>query len=112
MTWINTLSLVTLITVLFPAATEPALATLERAVLTGDAPQMTVRQCTDPGAVLDVAVAEQMEASDLPGLTLSLVSDGDLLVTQGYGYANVADGIPIDPYETLFPAGSVTKLIT
>ncbi|HET9908456.1 MAG TPA: serine hydrolase, partial [Anaerolineales bacterium] len=38
--------------------------------------------------------------------------DGKLLFAKGYGYADVENAIPVDPEQTIFRIGSVTKLFT
>jgi len=69
-------------------------------------------QCTDPEAVLDQSISRQMKDSSLPGLAVSLVSRDRVLLTKGYGYADLEADRPVDPRQTLFPVGSVAKPVT
>jgi CubicO group peptidase (beta-lactamase class C family) len=50
--------------------------------------------------------------NDLPGAVFTLVKDGKVLFSKGYGYANLEQKIPIDPNKTLFRVGSISKVIT
>jgi CubicO group peptidase (beta-lactamase class C family) len=68
---------------------------------------------TDPQemeAFLDGVFAEQMEAHQVAGATISVVADGQLFFAKGYGYADVANGKPVVADTTLFGVGSVAKL--
>jgi CubicO group peptidase (beta-lactamase class C family) len=53
-----------------------------------------------------------MEEFHFAGITAVVVKDGQILFQKGYGYSNLEDQIPVDPAETLFRIGSVTKLFT
>jgi CubicO group peptidase (beta-lactamase class C family) len=46
------------------------------------------------------------------GAVVSVVRDGALLFSKGYGFADVDSLIPVDPATTLFRVGSVSKLFT
>jgi CubicO group peptidase (beta-lactamase class C family) len=67
---------------------------------------------TDLEAFLDGIMAVQLETYHIAGSTVLVVRDGEILFSKGYGYANVATGVPVDPATTLFRIGSVTKLFT
>lgn len=41
---------------------------------------------------------------------ISIVKDGKLIFTKGYGFQNLEDRIPVDPAVTLFRPGSISKL--
>jgi CubicO group peptidase (beta-lactamase class C family) len=53
----------------------------------------------------------QLDREDVAGATISVVKDGKLLFTKGYGYADVKHKKPVTA-ETLFRPGSVSKLFT
>lgn len=55
-------------------------------------------------------IATQRDAFHLPGATVSVVQDGKLIFSNGYGYANVAKRTPVVADATLFRAASVSKL--
>jgi CubicO group peptidase (beta-lactamase class C family) len=63
-------------------------------------------------AFFDAAVPAGMAKYNVPGATVSVVSDGDLVFAKGYGYADIETDIPVDPEKTLFHIGSVSKLFT
>jgi CubicO group peptidase (beta-lactamase class C family) len=70
---------------------------------------------TDPlelEAFIDGYLAAQMQNNHIAGATVSVVKDGQLFFTKGYGYADVAQRLPVDPEKTLFRIGSISKLFT
>jgi CubicO group peptidase (beta-lactamase class C family) len=85
-----------------------------------DAPQQTqaaagpnpTLSATDVETFLDGLVPQQLDREDIAGATVSVVKDGKLLFSKGYGYADVASKKPVSPAETLFRPGSVSKLFT
>ncbi|MBD1877719.1 serine hydrolase domain-containing protein [Coleofasciculus sp. FACHB-T130] len=61
---------------------------------------------------LEQQIEEQMKASAIPGLALSVVQNGEVIYARGFGVTSVEDGsIPVTP-QTLFRIGSVTKPLT
>ncbi len=63
-------------------------------------------------AFLDEFMAEQMEKQHIPGVTFSVVQNGELFFTKGYGYADLEKKISVIPNKTLFRVGSISKLFT
>jgi len=63
-------------------------------------------------AFLDELIQEEMEEHHIAGAAVSVVKDGQLFFAKGYGYADLEEGIPVDPEQTGFRIGSVTKLFT
>ena len=63
-------------------------------------------------AFLDELLGKQMKEYPIPGAAVSVVKDGELFFAKGYGYADLENGIPVDPEQTLFRIGSVGKLFT
>ena len=61
---------------------------------------------------VDGVVTKQLEEIHIAGVEVTIVKDGQLLLCKGYGYANVEKGIPVDPEQTMFRPGSVSKLFT
>jgi len=57
---------------------------------------------------LDVFIEEQMKLWKLPGLALAVVRDGEVIISRGYGYRDVAKKSPVDE-NTIFAIGSSTK---
>jgi len=46
------------------------------------------------------------------GVAIVVVSEGEIIFSRGYGYANVEREIPIDPAMTVFEYASISKLFT
>jgi CubicO group peptidase (beta-lactamase class C family) len=70
---------------------------------------------TDPAeleAFLDDFFANAMKEYHIAGAAISVVKDGKLFFAKGYGYADVENGIPVDPEQTIFRVGSVGKTLT
>lgn len=70
---------------------------------------------TDPAeleAFIDGVMAAQMAARRIPAATIAVVKDGKLFFAKGYGFADRAKRIPVEPDKTLFRPGSVSKLFT
>ena len=61
---------------------------------------------------LDGIISAQINQNRIPGAVISVVHNGDILFSKGYGYANLEEGTPVNPETTLFRPGSVSKLIT
>ncbi len=63
-------------------------------------------------AYLDGLIEIEMVEKHLPGVVVVVVQDGQILLAKGYGYANLDQRLPVDPNNTLFRIGSVSKLFT
>ena len=61
---------------------------------------------------VDGLVRTLMREHGLGGLTLSIVHDDDLALARGYGLADIEGARPVDPDDTLFRIGSVSKTFT
>lgn len=61
---------------------------------------------------VDGVLAQQIATREVAGAVVTVVHDGKVLFTKGYGYADIERGIPVDGERTLFRPGSVSKLIT
>jgi CubicO group peptidase (beta-lactamase class C family) len=64
------------------------------------------------GAFFDQLIAQQLAGRHIVGATVVVVEDGALRFAKGYGYADVAGQVPVDPDRTLFDLGSAGKLFT
>jgi CubicO group peptidase (beta-lactamase class C family) len=60
----------------------------------------------------DEFFARSMTEYHIPGAVFVVVQNGNTLLSKGYGYANLEQGIPVDPERTLFRVGSISKLFT
>ncbi|NIV40235.1 MAG: serine hydrolase, partial [Anaerolineae bacterium] len=63
-------------------------------------------------AFLDDFFEAKMAELHIPGAAIIVVRDGQVYLTKGYGYSDVARQTPVDPAKTAFRAGSVSKLFT
>ncbi|MGL5064115.1 MAG: serine hydrolase domain-containing protein, partial [Microcoleus sp.] len=61
---------------------------------------------------LDDFFDKEMSKAHVPGAVFTLVKDGKILLSKGYGYADLEKKIPVDPDKTLFRVGSISKLFT
>jgi len=70
----------------------------------------------DVDAWLDGVVPTGLATSGIPGAAVTVVADGEILTSRGYGFADTGttDGPArvVDPDETLFRVGSVAKAVT
>lgn len=69
-------------------------------------------QPADVSAFLDAFFEAQMEALHVPGAVFLMVRDSTVLVTKGYGYADLEANRRVNPATTLFQVASVSKLFT
>jgi CubicO group peptidase (beta-lactamase class C family) len=63
-------------------------------------------------ALVDATVRQAMERDHIAGVTVAVVQDGKVILKKGYGFADVAQGRPVDPDRTLFRVGSISKTFT
>lgn len=52
------------------------------------------------------------EENNLPGMAVSVYLDDEMIWSEGFGYSNIEDKIPVDPANTKFRIGSVSKTLT
>ena len=52
-----------------------------------------------------------MQKQRIPGLSVAVIGDGQIILVKGYGFANVEHQVPVKP-ETIFQSGSVGKQFT
>ena len=63
-------------------------------------------------AFMDELMPKDMEENHIAGAAVSVVKDGKLFFAKGYGYADIEKGIPVDPEQTIFAIGSISKTFT
>ena len=63
-------------------------------------------------AFLDGVTHQAMTTGQTAGVTVAVVKDGHVLLSRGYGYADVAADRPVDPQTTLFRIASISKVFT
>ncbi len=66
----------------------------------------------DLGFFLDGMMSAYMPSYHIAGAAVTVVRNGEILLSRGYGYADMAKKIKVDPESTLFRTGSTGKLIT
>ncbi len=62
-------------------------------------------------AHLDDRIPELMNMYNIPGISVALIKDGDVVWSKGYGYQDLAKNKPVNS-NTLFRAESITKSLT
>jgi CubicO group peptidase (beta-lactamase class C family) len=107
--------MLTLVTLLSPVT--PVMARENRASQGGDTPTSPSQApgLTNPAELesfMDKFFASAMEEHHIAGAAVSVVKDGKLFFTKGYGYADLEKGIPVDPEQTIFRIGSTGKVFT
>lgn len=66
----------------------------------------------DLEAFLDAVLPAQLQSRDMAGAVVAIVKDGQVLLTKGYGDADVATKKPVVADQTLFRPGSISKVFT
>ncbi|HXS21860.1 MAG TPA: serine hydrolase domain-containing protein [Steroidobacteraceae bacterium] len=84
-------------------------ATSSAPAAAGSTPQLTAE---DVGAFLDGVVPYAIAQANIAGASVAVVANGRLLFAKGYGFADMKSRRPVIPQQTLFRAGSVSKLFT
>jgi CubicO group peptidase (beta-lactamase class C family) len=60
---------------------------------------------------VDDFVKKQLEERMIPGLSIAVMKNGEIIKAEGYGYANLEHKVPANP-ETVYQSGSVGKQFT
>jgi CubicO group peptidase (beta-lactamase class C family) len=60
---------------------------------------------------VDDYVRAEMQAAQIPGVSLAVIKNGEIVLARGYGLANVEHQVPVKP-ETIFQSGSMGKQFT
>ncbi len=63
-------------------------------------------------AFVDGIIEAGMREHNVAGAVIAITKDDGMLLSKGYGFADVAQKIPVDPETTMFRIGSVSKLFT
>ncbi|HEX2079195.1 MAG TPA: serine hydrolase domain-containing protein [Longimicrobium sp.] len=62
--------------------------------------------------MMDSVVPAAMAERQIPGAVVTVVQDGRVLLSRGYGYADVERGRRVSPDSTVFQIGSISKVFT
>lgn len=65
---------------------------------------------TELEAFVDGYMASYLEQANIAGATVSFIEGEEIVFAKGYGWADVEARVPVDPEQTLFRIGSVSKL--
>lgn len=79
------------------------------------APKVSVQPPLDPmrlEAFVDGWMADAMTREHVPGATVSIVQNGQVILKKGYGLAGLSPRRTVDPDQTLFRIGSISKTFT
>jgi len=106
------LTLVNLVWTVEPAMAQENWITPGRNLPTAPSPGQGPTNPAELEAFLDELLGKEMEEHHIAGAAVSVVKDGKLFFAKGYGYADLEDGVPVDPEETIFAIGSVGKVFT
>lgn len=104
-----------ILTLFLTAIVQPGMAAQMQ---TGGESVMSTAQTSGPGApaefeaFLDEYLAEQMETYHIPGVVFTIVKDGEIFFTKGYGYAELETQTPMDPEDTVLITASLAKIFT
>lgn len=60
---------------------------------------------------VDAHVRSEIQKQRIPGLSLAVIKNGQIILAKGYGFANVEHQVPVQA-ETIFQTGSVGKQFT
>ena len=60
----------------------------------------------------DEIASKTFHTKDFPGMAVAVAYDGVIVWEKGYGFANVEEQTPVDPAQSLFRIGSVSKTLT
>jgi len=109
------ISVLMLATILIGATSQPGFASASVPIKASG--QVTTQPAgpTDPQemeAFLDDFITSQLEEDHIPGAVVSVVKDGELFFSKGYGFADLETQRPVTADQTLFGIGSTSKLFT
>ncbi|WP_268624878.1 serine hydrolase [Paenibacillus alvei] len=94
-----------------PASGQAAAATMATTNAPVNSSLEGPRDAKEAEAFVDSVFKDMMKKHNTVGSNFSLVADGKVLVSKGYGYADKEKKIPVDK-DTVFQIGSVTKQFT
>jgi len=63
-------------------------------------------------AYVDGVVKPLMKSNNSPSGTVAIARNGEIILARGFGFEDIAEQTPVDPYLTLFRPGSTSKLST
>lgn len=111
---LNLIRMATLLAVGMLAPLQAMAQNSEEVAAAGPTPDISETANQMPGLeyFVDGLVMSTMKQTTLPGVTVSVVKDGEIVLLKGYGHANLEEDIPVDPEKSMFRIGSITKTMT
>lgn len=94
------------------ARAEQELPADDLVVATETATPVSLLNAADLEDWLDGYLSASLQQSKIAGAVVSVVKDGRVLLSKGYGLADVENELPMDPARTLVRVGSTSKLFT
>lgn len=94
-----------------PVLASVLMATSIPLVCAGELPLREQQQFADAITVFDLWVEQHIAHRGVPGLSVAVVYDQEIVWSKGYGYANLEKKVPATP-STVYRIGSITKLFT
>ncbi len=82
-------------------ANDTSINSLEKSIDTGELEQF-----------INETFKREMQDFNIPGAVISVVKDGKLILSKGFGYADLENKTPVAPEKTKFRIASITKLFT
>lgn len=59
-----------------------------------------------------IYLSDMKAVSNVPGVSITVMKKGEVVFSEGLGYADLEQGVPVDPARTKFRVGSVSKPMT
>ena len=85
--------------------------TVARALVAALLAALVASPQADPVTAVDAFVRAEIARQRIPGVAVGVVKAGKVLVSRGFGLANVEHQVPVTD-ETIFQSGSVGKMFT
>ena len=63
-------------------------------------------------AFIDGVMAQQIASREVSGAVVTVVHNGEIVMSRGYGFVDVGNRIPVDGENTLVRPGSISKMFT
>ena len=76
------------------------------------APAAAPTRLPDLAAFVDGAVAQEIASREVAGAVVTVVQDGRIVFSRGYGFSDADRTVPVDGLDTLVRPGSISKLFT
>lgn len=61
---------------------------------------------------IDKICQETFTQGNFPGMSVMIAKKDQVVWAKGYGYSHIENKIPVDPYQSIFRIGSISKTIT